>query len=54
MDRMPEPNPQTAVDDILTWISRECDAAWTTKLVILRVLSLDDLDSASTNGTRTS
>jgi hypothetical protein len=32
-----------AVDEALTWLARERDAAWTTKLVILRVEGLDDI-----------
>jgi hypothetical protein len=32
-----------AIDEALTWLDRERDAAWTTKLVIVRVDALDDV-----------
>ena len=41
MDLVPESAPHSSVDDLLTWISCECDAVWTAKLVILRVKDLD-------------
>jgi hypothetical protein len=41
MGQVSESARHSSVDDILPWISRECDAVWTAKLVILRVKDLD-------------
>jgi hypothetical protein len=43
MDQVPELARDSAIDDILTWIARECDAVWTAKLVILRVNEIEDI-----------
>src|ERR1700722_17029278 len=39
----PEPSAGCAVEDVSNWLAFERDAAWTAKLVILRVERLDDI-----------
>ena len=39
----PEPDGRCAVEDVSKWLACERDAAWTAKLVILRVERLDDI-----------
>ncbi|HZU85487.1 MAG TPA: hypothetical protein VE987_21300, partial [Polyangiaceae bacterium] len=43
MGQGPEPDCTWAIDETPQWIARERDAAWTAKLVILRVQRLDDI-----------